>query len=71
MLFARWFWGERRYIVNQIYFIVVGMSLVALPDQPVLSLGTIVLTVGVMIWRYRLWRLRNPAERGPSVGDPD
>jgi len=62
MRFWKWFWGDTRYIVNQVYLIVIGMSVVAFFEAPILSAGTIAVALSVMIWRYRVWKRRNPNE---------
>lgn len=62
MRFWKWFWGDTRYIVNQVYLIVIGMSVVAFYEAPILSASTIAVALSVMIWRYRVWKRRNPDE---------
>ena len=62
MSFWKWYWGGTRYIVNQAYLIVIGMSVVSFYEAPLLSASTIAVALSVMIWRYRVWKRRNPDE---------
>ncbi len=62
MRFWKWFWGDTRYIVNQVYLIAIGMSVVAFFEAPTIAATTTAVVLSVMIWRYRVWKRRNPDE---------
>jgi hypothetical protein len=71
MSFWKWYWGDRRYIVNQAYDIVIGLSVVSFYETPVLSASTIAVALSIMIWRYQVWKRRNPDESASRPNPED
>lgn len=55
MRFLQWYWGGRRYILNQIYPTILVLAIAEFRDQPVFCSVAIFASVGLMIWRFKVW----------------
>lgn len=71
MTFWKWYWGDRRYILNQVYLTVVLLAVGSFAEVPALSASTIAVALSVMTWRYRVWKRRNPEASMPRPNPDD